>query len=146
MSIQSLLLDLCPWTKISISLRICDWLGVCIRSQVKKGIDTEIWKAVELSSASHKNIDGLSENEQFARARLIRRANHFVATFHEKDVKISLFSWNRKIRKSQKMQEPRNCQVWKDELISDHLLKTFIQRLRKRRERNLVRNEIEEVN
>jgi len=43
----------------------------------------------------------LSENEQFARARLIRRANHFVATFHEKDVKISLFSLNRKIRKSQ---------------------------------------------
>ncbi len=24
------------------------------------------------------------------------------------------------------MQEPRNCQVFKDELIKDHLLKTFI--------------------
>lgn len=32
--VQSLLLDLCPWTNISISIRICDWLEVCIRSQV----------------------------------------------------------------------------------------------------------------
>ena len=59
----------------------------------------------------------LSENEQFARARLIRRANHFVATFHEKDVKISLFSFNIKMRKRTILQEKRREKAMKEESL-----------------------------
>ena len=46
-------------------------------------------------------------------------------------------SWNIYIRKSQKMQEPRKGNEFKDELISDHLLKTWIQRLIKKRRRKI---------
>ena len=60
----------------------------------------------------------LSENEQFARARLIRRANHFVATFHEKDVKISLFSFNIKMRKRTILQEKRREKAMKESSLS----------------------------
>ena len=43
-----------------------------------------------------------------------------------KSVKKDLFSLDKISLKTKKMQEPRNCQVFKDELIKDHLLKTFI--------------------
>ena len=56
----------------------------------------------------------LSSNEENARARLIRRANHFVATFHSKSFIFSLLSFNIKIRKRTILQEKRRENAMKE--------------------------------
>ena len=47
----------------------------------------------------------------------------------EKEMFFTQLSWNIYMRKSQKMQEPRKGNEWKDELISENLLKTWMKRL-----------------